>query len=1066
MAVLLLLCAAASAAPSDEGLAVHPSAEVTAALYGETGRIAVRLSFVADVAPTATLSVQVVAVEPGTGRLLALVEHAPLVPMETWRPGEAVRWTELLVVDAGADGGRPEASVLVAFRDPALENEFEGRLALLGDAPFADRRYLVGHVPASSGRATAADLRAAALERAQRGDTAAAFELLGEALRRSEDLATKLAVTAELLALPPPAGAPVSGAEEIRARALVAEEKLRWLRDRASDLLKEKELKLALRVLEVVGGVVEEGRNQRVVGEPGDSERAQKDVVDLKQRLLRDLSEEDIAVCRKILDEAGEDTAKIAAAAAREAKAGRLVRARKLWLEAKLCRTASEREKAEAERQLAGIEQRLLYDLTPAEQARLANETDHPSFHRLGTVPTARFVLLGPEAMVRAIPRDSTYKLDVAGLLLPDLFGRDPCPPGERVIVYYKETYSGPATGGGQVITVGDAKPDRKDVRVDNGLYYHELTHCVDDTAPVHDYKRGLTEGIANLGALFVADMFAGERGVFLARSERGRAALRRHHLDRENAYWLIPAYEPSEGLLEEILARHAPAASDHADWPKLGRTLRLYRDCVSKSRLTHRLMAGLGWALAKVLGDEVWDTLAEMRFPVSRATGAEVEELETGREKWFIELARRGDAAGLAVLARNSGDSFLTARARWTALAILDATRRGASGEAAELRRLLGVVTKFRVVGPFYPSAGPGLSEVFPPEEEIDFAKEYASSGDTAKWRIAETGAEHFARLDGRGALLLTYGYPEHAVTYALTHVTVPARTDALAFIGADDEVALWVNGVFLERSQGDRRLVPDFERWPLTLRAGRNSLLLKVANNWGATGLTLRLTDLSGRPIEGLVEDTEPPDPPPAPPKPKFEEAFRDSFGRRSLGSAYEVAAGKFVLKNKLLRGEEDGRAPGWRPFSVRPGFPQDHPAALLWLAPGKKPAPADFRLRVILEKPAVPKLVLTWDGEGDELTLSGWSLILVPDKGRFTARLERYDVLRAIRALDVPAGWPDPPDIVVTRIEDRVSVAVGTTEVFRSLSAPPLAKRRFGLAVWDPEPGFAGLEISHPK
>ncbi|MCU0726694.1 MAG: hypothetical protein MUE73_13055 [Planctomycetes bacterium] len=1064
--VVLLLCAAALAAPPDEGLAVHPSAEVTASLYGETGRIAVRLAFLADAAPPATWPVELVAMEAGTGRLLAVVSHAPPVPMEKWVPGEPVRWTEILVVPAGADGGRPEASILVAVRDPTLTNEYEGRFVLLGDAPFGDRRYLVGHVPAASGRASAADLRTAARERAQRGDSAAAFELLGEALRRSVDLAGKLAVAAELLALPPPAGAPVSGAEEIRIRALVSEEKLRWLRDRASELLKEKELKLALRVLEVVGGVVEEGRNQRVVGEPADSDRAQKDVVDLKQRLLRDMAEEDVAACRKLLDEAGEDAGKISAAAAREAKAGRLVRARKLWIEAKLCRTATGKEKAEAERQLAGIEQRLLYDLTPEQQARLAKETDHPSFHRLGTIPASRLVYLGPETLVRAIPRESTYRLDVAGLLLSDLFGRDPCPPGERVIVYYKETYSGPATGGGMLITVGDARPEQRDVRVDNGLYYHELTHCVDDTRPVHDYKRGLTEGLANLGAHFVEDMFAGEKGVFLARSERGRAALRRHHLDRENAYWLIPAYEPSEGLLEEILARHAPAPAGHADWPKLGQVFRLYRDSVSKSRLTHRLMAGFGWALAKAMGEEVWDTLAEMRFPVSRATGAEVEELETGRERWFVELARRGDAAGLAALARNSGDAFLAARARWAALAILDATRRGGSAEAAELRRQLGVVTKFRVVGPFYPSAGPGLCEVFPPEEEIDFLKEYASSGDTAKWRIADPEAEHSARLDGRGAVWFRYGYPEHAVTYALTHVTVPAATPALAWIGADDEVALWQNGVFVDRSQGDRPLVPDFERWPILLGAGRNRLLLKVANGWGATGLTLRLTDPSGRPIEGLVEDLDPPDPSPAPPKIKFEETFRDGFGRRSLGAGYEVAAGKFTLRNKLLRGEEDGRAPGWRPFSVRPGFPQDHPAALLWLPPEKRPPPSDFRLRVVLEGPVVPKMALTFDGEGDELTLSGWSLILVPDKDRFTARLERYDVLRAIRVLDAPAEWPDPPEILVTRIADKVSVVVGGVEVFRSLSAPPLAKRRFGLAVWGPEVGIAGLMIGHPN
>ena len=246
-------------------------------------------------------------------------------------------------------------------------------------------------------------------------------------------------------------------------------------------------------------------------------------------------------------------------------------------------------------RLLEPLEERILYELTPDQEERLARESDHPAFHRTAVVPASRFLHLGPEVLVKAIPRASTYRLDVACVLLTDLFGRSPVRPGERIVVYFKETYSGPATGGGRQIVVGDAKPDDRKVRVDNGLFYHELTHCVDDTRPVHDYKRGLTEGIANVGALFVADMFAGTKGRFEALSRGGREALRRHHLDRENAYWLIPAYAPSEGMLTEILARHAPAPDGHVDWPKLGDFFRLYRKMDPKTRRTHRLMAHMG---------------------------------------------------------------------------------------------------------------------------------------------------------------------------------------------------------------------------------------------------------------------------------------------------------------------------------------------------------------------------------------------------------------------------------------------------------------------------------------
>jgi hypothetical protein len=297
------------------------------------------------------------------------------------------------------------------------------------------------------------------------------------------------------------------------------------------------------------------------------------------------------------------------------------------------------------------------------------------------------------------------------------------------------------------------------------------------------------------------------------------------------------------------------------------------------------------------------------------------------------------------------------------------------------------------------------------------------------------------------------------------MTHVSVPADTEALAWIGADDEAALWVGGVLVDRTSGERPLVPDWERWPIRLRKGRNRVMLKVANAWGGTGFSLRITDAAGAPIPGLTTDANPPDPAVPPPRVKWDSAFRDVFTRRSLGPQYEVAAGKFGVRNKSLAGEEGDRAPGWRPFSVRPGFPQDRPAALLWLAAPKKPPPPDFLWRVVLVKPEVPKLVLTWDGEGDDLPLSGWSLILVPDGKRFTARLERYDFLHGIRALDAPSAWPEAPDVTVTRIADRVTVAVGGLTVFREFSAPALARRRFGLAVWGPDPGLAAIEISHP-
>lgn len=1049
----------------EEPTGASARADVDASLYGETGRVVVRLAFTATKPLEKRYRVLLHLVRLDTGVPADEADHVPIVPTDRWEPGKPVSYPITTAIDPDPDGRRPGLVILVGLVDPTLDNGWHGRLEMNGAEPYFDRRYEVGRVPASSGPATVEQLRAAAKGRAAAGENAAAFKLLEAAYVRATDLATKLAVTGELLRLPPADGDPVTGPEQVRMDGLVAAEKLRWLGDRASALLRQKELRLALRVMERIGGVAEEERNTKVVGEPTAEARAKKDIVDVRSRLLRDLSDEELAEYKKLLEKADDDPDEMLDLAKKEVKRDRLVIARRLLLEARLHRDATDGMKEEIGKILEEIEERIVHDLTPEEEKRLEKESDHPSFHRLAAVPTARFVFLGPKGLVESIPRSASHRLDVASVLLTDLYGRSPVRPGERIVVYFKETYSGPATGGGSVITVGDAKPDQRGTDVGTALYFHELTHCVDDLRPVHDYKRGLHEGVANVGAIFVEDMFAGERGRFEALSRGGRDALKRHHLDRENAWWLIPAYAPSEGMLTEILARHAPFPGDHVDWTKLAEAYRFYRQDDAKTERTHRIMAHLGYALARAMGPAVWDTLAEFRFPVDRTTGLEMEALLGGDEDDLRQCARRGDVSGLLALAEREEPRFVANRARFAALAILDATNRGESAEADAVRRRLGVIRKMRVIGPFYPDGGPGLATIFPPEEEIDFAKEYVTPQGIAKWLVPERDASHFARIDGRGVVELRYGYPADAVTYALAHVNVDEATDALAYLGMDDEAALWVNGRHVQRRQGHRGVEPDYERWPVRLEKGRNRIFLKVANHGGGTGFVLRLVRSDGTPIPGMTTDLDPPAAAAAGAEPKWEPAFQDVYRRRSLGRKYEVVAGRFEIRNKALRGEADARRPGWRPFSVAPGFPQDVPAALMWLEAPREPPPADFLWRVELEEEKVPKLVLTWDGEGDELPLSGWSLVLDPHGKAFRARIERYDYLHYFRDLPAPEKW-ESPTVEVRRVDGLVSVRIGGVPVFPEVSCPPLGNRRFGLAVWGKDPALTGMALAHPR
>ena len=149
--------------------------------------------------------------------------------------------------------------------------------------------------------------------------------------------------------------------------------------------------------------------------------------------------------------------------------------------------------------------------ITPKDQqAEVDAALAHPAFLRTKAVASHCFIFIGPEKLVEGIPEDSKLNYDIAYVFLTDLFGRLPNPDGDRVTVYFKELWDfGGGVGGGKIIDIGKADPDpKRPVRVDNGLLYHELTHCIDDTKPVF---AGFTEGLANLGAAYVFEALDAE---------------------------------------------------------------------------------------------------------------------------------------------------------------------------------------------------------------------------------------------------------------------------------------------------------------------------------------------------------------------------------------------------------------------------------------------------------------------------------------------------------------------------------------------------------------------------
>ncbi len=95
--------------------------------------------------------------------------------------------------------------------------------------------------------------------------------------------------------------------------------------------------------------------------------------------------------------------------------------------------------------------------------------------------------------------------------------------------------------------------------------------------------------------------------------------------------------------------------------------------------------------------------------------------------------------------------------------------------------------------------------------------------------------------------------------VAYAHVYVFSPKAAQGQLRIGADNACAAWLNGSLLLRDENGGH-VKDALSAPVTLRAGWNGLLLKIANREaGRFGFYARLTDAKGKGIPGLVYSTD---------------------------------------------------------------------------------------------------------------------------------------------------------------------------------------------------------------
>ncbi|MEZ6197408.1 MAG: hypothetical protein R3F20_17050 [Planctomycetota bacterium] len=1008
------------------------------------------------------------------GRELLARDHVPPRPTQTWKKDEEVeyRLPVLIPIESVRDRAG-EVGIEVSFQD----SERRGLVQPRGEIGTATRYVAAGRFTLprlttmdDPERIEATLARAAELVKAK--DRPGAFSVLEAGLRLADTDATKLRFRAALLDLGEFEPRPIGLTESETVRRRIADERRRFLRQVSGRMYDRGRYHGALEILKEIGGSLEEDADLAVIGALDDVQRVEKDRQDLLRRIREQISDAQKAEAEAILEKNGQ-TAKSLEKARALVKKGELEAARHvLW---KL-RFADDQEVRDAAyREIDEIETKLV-ERIPEDQAREVKEAlEHEAWSRTVAIATHNFIFIGPRPFLEGIPGDSRLKFDVAYILLTDLFARVPNAGGDRITVYFKELWEfAGGVAGGRTIDIGSVRPKVKGYRVDTGLMYHELTHCIENVQPKF---QGFTEGLADVGAVFCQEFLA----VKSVPGDLFRGpldAFKRHYLDRDLEYWRIPEYAPSCGFFLHFMDRYAKAGGGRHDWQPLRRFIRDYANAPVRDGREPQIVRAFAFYLMKAFGEPVFDDLVRFRFPL----------VESDRKAIALELqhftsdqiVRFDDDNVPADALQEFPNSILPRDLEFEEMLALH--RRGGADEEVRIfaEERLGILHDWKVIGPFRPTGSDPDACVFPPETEIDFEKRYPSGTNVCFW--VTPGRTPPAQIFPTGWVRFDYVYQDNTAIYAVNWIEVPEGTEATAHLRGDDDVTLFLDDRLVGKYQGrgwngSTNLwwrgpvaeVPDAIRFPVTLAAGRHKVLVKIRNRFGPAGFSLAFTRRDNRPIDRLSATTEPPSAAAAAADPEWKSVQRHRFDGKSFRSQIDVAEGTFRVRQKHLEGVGSDGKVTWRPYDVRPGVKKDSPSNLFWLKDKVTKDLEDFRFTLDLAADRRPKLALTFMGEGGSDGLSGWTLILHASGGdAIAARIERYDrLVYQCEPFTPKASEEETVSLTLTLRDGRLDVSYAGETILAGRPIRPIPGRtRIGLATWDPETRIRGFELFRPR
>ncbi len=163
-------------------------------------------------------------------------------------------------------------------------------------------------------------------------------------------------------------------------------------------------------------------------------------------------------------------------------------------------------------------------------------------------------------------------------------------------------------------------------------------------------------------------------------------------------------------------------------------------------------------------------------------------------------------------------------------------------------------------VAGPF-PNPGGGAADVKHPIETEPFDREKTYQAGKIGWQLVQQPADTPVTGEHAVDLIKVYGQQDNVAAYAVTWIDSEKDQDAILELGSDDGVIVWLNDKEVHRNLVARGYSPRQDRVRVSLKTGRNKLMLKIMQGGGGWGFGAHLVTPERGAVQGVRFSTDKP-------------------------------------------------------------------------------------------------------------------------------------------------------------------------------------------------------------